>query len=120
MNTTEQCRIEEKAVGDAVEAMRIGMMLLRGEIYRLQETNRELTRQYAKLNDEHDSLVDQNEALIQSACNAYTTLCPDFEVLNTSEWCDLWHLISQPIELQVRAEMMKRGCKIEPWLGLEE
>lgn len=119
MNTTAQMKIETEACETIVETARIMAMRFRGEIYRLQEQNRELIRDYAKLNDEYNTSLDEREALIQSACNKYHSLCPDFETLDTSSWCDLWHNICEPVELQVRAEMMKRGCKLELFHGIE-
>ena len=115
MKFTEALQIEE----DMVEAVQQHCSKLRGEITRLQEHNRELVRDYAKLNDEHDGLLDQRELLIQSAVNKYAEMCPDFEELSVFGWSALWHDIADPIELDVRCEMRKRGCVMKLWSGQE-
>jgi len=117
MKFTEALAVEEQIV----EAVQRGCSRLRGEITNLQRALRDLTDDYARLNDQHDRMADARELLIQSAVNWYDERYPDRgEQLNTARWCDLWQSISQPLEMDVRAEMIKRGCKVELWLGLEE
>jgi hypothetical protein len=115
MNTDMQ-DIEESIV----DVVKDGCSKLRGEITRLTRENQELVTQYARLNDEHNQDLDRWEALVQSAKNVYDRMCPDKQELTCSMWTDLWCEIAQPVEMQVRAELVKRDCNIELWIGLEE
>lgn len=105
---------------DASVALDTAMYKLRGEITRLTRERNELIDDFARLNDELTLWKDRRQMLINAACIEYEHMCPNFQILDTVRWCDLWHEISQPVELDVRAEMMVRGCNLEPWIGLEE
>lgn len=102
MNFKEGLAIEE----EVVEAVRQGCMKLRGEIGRLTRENEELRHREAQL--------------IQSAVSEYREMHPTGTILTYAEWTTLWCSITRPMELQVRAAMIKRGCNLESWLELEE
>jgi hypothetical protein len=64
------------------------------------------------------------DTLIQKVTDDAVTECrrlhPDNIELDVSEWVDVWHNVSLPIELEIRRRLNRLGISFERWAILED